>query len=126
LSRDAIRQSATPQIKGLFMDHLFAFAKGREQSLKYLPDPSEWPGIDRLWFCNVLHSTDAVHFKKFVDEAKSTLAAKRVFKDNSVVTVRPEFAEALQNCIGLSSKWLIREWSPDIFELVPPLLARRT
>jgi len=87
------------------MADLFAFAKMREQSLKFLPEPSEWPGIYRLWFCNVLHSTDAVHFKTFVNEAKSNLAAKRVIKENSVVTVRPKFAEALKHCIGLSSNY---------------------
>lgn len=42
----------------------------------------------------MLHSTDAAHFKAFVDEAKSTLAAKQVVKESSEVTVRPEFAEA--------------------------------
>jgi len=67
------------------MADLFAFAKVRSESLKYLPDVSEWPGIDRLWFCNILHTTDGEHFRKFVGEAKTNLAAKRVFKDNSVV-----------------------------------------
>jgi len=45
----------------------FAFAKDRKVSLKYLPDAREWPGIERQWFCNVLHTTDGQLFKKFVD-----------------------------------------------------------
>jgi hypothetical protein len=60
--------------------------------------------MDRKWLSDILNTVDRAKFEKMVKDAAKERKTRLEEKRNLVVEMRPEFAQAFQNCMNFSSK----------------------
>ena len=73
-------------------------------ALKHLPDECDWGGLNRKWVADILYTVERVKLEKIIKDAVKARKERLEEKHNLNVEMRPEFAQALQNCMSFSSK----------------------
>ena len=53
-----MKVAVVPQIDGLTVEALEAFASKKPLLLKYLPNQRDWNHIDKKWLCDVLFTKE--------------------------------------------------------------------
>jgi hypothetical protein len=81
------------------------FARERPNVLKHLPEERDWVHIDKVWLGDVLFTLETKDFQKFVEDAVRKRNQHVEQKQDLVVEMRPEFAEALKKCENFSCKF---------------------
>jgi len=79
-------------------------AKTPINTLRDLPDERDWEGLNRKWLADIIFTVDRVKFEKMIKDAVKARKERLEEKHNLNVEMRPEFAQALQNCMSFSSK----------------------
>jgi rubrerythrin len=95
--------AAVPQIEGLTVESMLEFAKTSVAALRHLPDERDWDGLNRKWVADFLYTIDRIKFEKVIKDAVKARKEHLEEKHNLNVEMRPEFAQALQNCMSFSS-----------------------
>ena len=83
---------------------MLGVAKTSINTLRHLPDERDWEGLNRKWLADIIFTVDRVKFEKMIKDAVKTPKEHLEEKHNLNVEMRPEFAQALQNCMSFSSK----------------------
>ena len=78
-------------------------AKSNPALLKYLPEEKDWVHIDKSWLCNVLYTIDTDNIEKMIKKAMQERRERLDKKEEQVIQIRPEFSQALQECVTFSS-----------------------
>lgn len=60
--------------------------------------------MDRQWICDLLYTLDKDGIQKMIDDALTARKNKLEKNRDLIIEMRPEFVQALQNCINFSSK----------------------
>jgi hypothetical protein len=71
--------------------------------LRYFPDERDWVHLDRKWICDMLYTLDTENFQSMIDQAQMNRLVKVEEHQHLGVSMRPEFAQALQHCFNFSS-----------------------
>ena len=95
--------AAVPQIEGLTVESMLELAKTYVAALKHLPDERDWDGLNRKWVADILYTIERAKFEKMIKDAVKARKERLEEKHNLNVEMRPEFAQALQNCMSFSS-----------------------
>ena len=95
--------AAVPQIEGLTVESMLELAKTSVAALRHLPDERDWDGLNRKWVADILYTIERAKFEKVIKDAVKARKECLEEKDNLNVKMRPEFAQALQNCMRFSS-----------------------
>ena len=95
--------AAVPQIEGLTVESMLEFAKTSAAALRHLPDERDWDGVNRKWVADILYTIEHAKFEKVINDAVKARKERLEEKHNLNVEMRPEFAQALQNCMSFSS-----------------------
>ena len=95
--------AAVPQIEGLTVDSMLELAKTSVAALMHLPDERDWDGLNRKWVGDILYTIERAKFEKVIKDAVKARKERFEEKQNLNVEMRPEFAQALQNCMSFSS-----------------------
>ena len=96
--------AALPQIEGLTVEDMLEFARTKQAVLRHLPDERDWDHIDRKWLSDVLYTVERAGFDRMIKDAIKERKERLEDKHNLNVSMRPEFVQALQNCMSFSSK----------------------
>ena len=86
------------------MEEMLGVAKTFINTLRHLPDERDWEGLNRKWLADIIFTVDRVKFEKMIKDAVKARKERLEEKHNLNVEMRPEFAQALQNCMSFSSK----------------------
>ena len=116
--------AAVLQIEGLTVEDMLDLGKTKPNVLKHLPDECEWDHMDRKWLADILFTVNKMSFERMVREGVKARKERLEDKNGLNVQMRPEFAQAFQNCMSFSSKITITlikifsgEWSsPSPYE----------
>ena len=95
--------AAVPQIEGLTVESMLELAKTSAAALRHLPDERDWDGLNRKWVADILYTVERAKFEKMIKDAVKARKERLEEKHNLNVEMRPEFAQALQNCMSFSS-----------------------
>ena len=95
--------AAVPQIEGLTVESMLELAKTSVAALRHLPDERDWDGLNRKWVADILYTIERAKFEKVIKDAVKARKERLEEKHNLNVEMRPEFAQALQNCMSFSS-----------------------
>jgi uncharacterized membrane protein len=71
--------------------------------LKHIPDERDWDSLNRKWLADILFTVEKVKFERMIKAAVIARKERIEEKHNLNVEMRPEFAQALQNCMSFSS-----------------------
>ena len=96
--------AAVPQIEGLTVEEMLELAKTSPNALKHLPDERDWDGLNRKWVADILFTVERAKFEKIIKDAVKARKERLEEKNNLLVEMRPEFAQAFQNCMNFSRK----------------------
>ena len=83
---------------------MLGVAKASINTLRHLIDERDWEGLNRKWLADIIFTVDRVKFEKMIKDAVKARKERLEEKHNLNVEMRPEFAQALQNCMSFSSK----------------------
>jgi hypothetical protein len=92
--------AAAPQIEGLTVEDMLTLAKTSGSALRHLPDERDWDGLNRKWVADILYTVEKAKFERAVKDAVKARRERLEDKHNLNVEMRPEFAQALQNCMS--------------------------
>ena len=95
--------AAVPQIEGLTVESMLELAKTFVAGLRHLPDERDWDGLNCKWMADILYTIERAKFEKVIKDAVKARKERLEEKHNLNVEMRPEFAQALQNCMSFSS-----------------------
>ena len=95
IKRDKVHVASVPQIEGLTIKDVLTFAKRNAQVLKHLPDERDWVHMDRKWICDIVYTLDKANFQAYITKAVRDRKDRLEEKRNLAVSMRPEFAAAL-------------------------------
>ena len=95
--------AAVPQIDGLTVESMLELAKTSAAALRHLPDERDWDGQNRKWVVDILYTIERAKFEKVIKDAVKARKERLEEKHNLNVEMRPEFAQALKNCMSYSS-----------------------
>ena len=98
--------SAVPLIEGLTAQDFLDFAKANAHLLAYLPDERDWVHLDKHWICDVLYTLETEKVQAMIDAAMKKRKEKVEHSRSLCIEMRPEFVEALDNCLSFSCKHL--------------------
>ncbi len=96
--------SAVPLIEGLTVVYFLEYAKSKTGMLKYLLDSRDWVHIDKKWVCDLLYTLDPNGIQQMINSAMETRKVKVELSRHLNISMRPEFAKALEDCLNFSSK----------------------
>jgi hypothetical protein len=96
--------AAVPQIEGLTVESMLELAKTSAAALRHLPDERDWDGLNRKWVADILYTVERAKFEKLIKDAVKARKERLEEKHNLLVEMRPEFAQAFQNCMSFSRK----------------------
>jgi hypothetical protein len=96
--------AAVPQNEGLTVESMVELAKISAAALRHLPDERDWDGLNRKWVADILYKVERAKFEKVIKDSVKKHKERLQEKHNLNVEMRPEFAQALQNCMSFSSK----------------------
>ena len=109
--------AAVPQIEGLTVEDMLELAKASQNALKHIPDERDWDGLNRKWLADILYTVEKAKFEKTIKDAVKARKDRLEDKNNMLVDMRPEFAQAFQNSMSFSRKFNLvtqfvfsREW----------------
>ena len=75
-----------------------------------LPDERDWLDVDRQCLCDILYSLKTDWFQNFINQAIQNRKSKLEKSRNLNVSIRPEFAQALQNTLNFSNKYVYKNY----------------
>ena len=104
LKRTEVKVAAVPQIEGLTVTDFLDYARKHQQLLNYLPDERDWVHIDKHWLCDVFYTLDSNGVESMIHTAEIIRKEHLEQSRNLLVDMKPEFADALQNCLNFSCK----------------------
>jgi len=104
IKRDKVIVAAVPHIEGLTVEDMLELAKRHPNTLKHLPDERDWDGLNRKWVADILFTVERAKFEKIIKDAVKARKERLEEKNNLLVEMRPEFAQAFQNCMNFSRK----------------------
>ena len=93
-----------PQIEGLTVEDMLELAKTSPNALKQLPDERDLDGLNCKWVADILFTVERAKFEKIIKDAVKARKERLEEKNNLLVEMRPEFAQAFQNCMNFSRK----------------------
>ena len=73
---------------------MLALAKTSQTALKHIPDERDWDGLNRKWLADFLFTVERVKFEKAIKDAVKARKERLEEKNNLVIEMRPEFAQA--------------------------------
>ena len=73
-------------------------------ALRHLPDERDWDGLNRKWVADILYTVERAKLEKLIKDAVKARKERLEEKNNLLVEMRPEFAQAFQNCMSFSRK----------------------
>jgi len=86
--------AAVPQIEGLTVEDMLELAKASPYALKHLPDERDWDGLNRKWLADILYTVERAKLEKIIKDAFNARKDRLEEKNNLLVEMRPEFAQA--------------------------------
>jgi hypothetical protein len=94
--------AAVPQIEGLSIEDMLDLAKTSANALKHLPDERDWDSLNRKWLADILYTVEKGKFERAIRDAVKARKERLEEKNNLLVEMRPEFAQAFQSCMNFS------------------------
>jgi hypothetical protein len=82
---------------------MLGVAKTSINSLRHPPYVTDWEGLNCKLLADILFIVGRVKFEKVIKDAVKARKERLEEKHNLNVEMRPEFAQALQNCMSFSS-----------------------
>jgi hypothetical protein len=73
---------------------MLSLAKTSQAALKHIPDERDWDGLNRKWLADILFTVDRVKFEKAIKDAVKARKERLEEKNDLVIEMRPEFAQA--------------------------------
>ena len=73
---------------------MLELAKTSPNALKHLPDERDWDGLNRKWLADILYTIERGTLEKIIKDAVNLRKERLEEKDNLLVEMRPEFAQA--------------------------------
>jgi hypothetical protein len=89
------------------VEDMLGVAKTSINTIRHLPDERGWEGLNRKWLADIIVNVDRVKFEKMIKDAVKTGKERLEEKHNLNVEMRPEFTQALQDCMSFSSKKIL-------------------
>jgi hypothetical protein len=83
------------------------YARTRPALLKHLPDERDWVHMDKSWICDLLYTLDSDGIQAMINAAMDERKLKLELSRHLNVHMKPEFAEALEQCKNFSSKYCL-------------------
>ena len=83
---------------------MLELVKMSPNALKHLPDERDWDGLNRKWVADILYTVERAKLEKLIKDAVKARKERLEEKNNLLVEMRPEFAQAFQNCMSFSRK----------------------
>ena len=96
--------AAVPQIEGLTVEDMLELAKTSPNSLKHLQAECDLDGLNCKWVADILFTVERAKFEKIIKDAVKARKDCLKAKNNLLAEMRPEFAQAFQNCMNFSRK----------------------
>ena len=94
---------------------MLAEAKNDPDLMNYLPDEQEIHLLPRQWLANVIYTKLGQRFKDWVDHHIKARHEKFASKNNLLIEMDPEIAEAFKKSTQISSKFV---FEPDCIMLL--------
>ena len=94
--------AAVPQIEGLTVEDMLELARTSPNTLRHLPDERDWDGLNRKWVADILYIVERAKLEKLIKDAVKARKERLEEKNNLLVQMRPEFAQAFQNYMSFS------------------------
>ena len=69
-------------------------AKTSQNTLRHIPDERNWDGLSRKWLADIIYTVEKVKFEKAIKDAVKARKDRLEVKNNMLVDMRPEFAQA--------------------------------
>lgn len=69
-------------------------AKTSQNTLRHIPDERDWDGLSRKWLADIVYTVEKVKFEKAIKDAVKARKDRLEVKNNMLVDMRPEFAQA--------------------------------
>ncbi len=66
--------------------------------MKYLPDERDWEHLDKHWVSDLMYSLDQEGMTAMIHDAMAKRKDKLEKSRDLLVSLRPEFAQALLSC----------------------------
>ena len=89
------------------MSDFLEYARKHPRLLEYLPDERDWVHLDKHWLCDVLYTLDEKGINDMIHTAEIIRKKHLEKSKNLLVDMKPEFADALKNCISFSCKYRV-------------------
>ncbi len=87
---------------------MLTLAKTSPAAIKHIPDERDWDGLNRKWLADVLYTIERAKFDRAIKDAVKARRDRLEEKNNLIVEMRPEFAQAFQSCMSFSCKFIIQ------------------
>ena len=97
--------AAVPQIEGLTVEDMLTLAKTSQNALHHIPDERDWEGLSRKWVADILYTVEKAKFEKIIKDAVKARKDRLELKNDMLVDMRPEFAQAFQNSMSFSCEF---------------------
>jgi hypothetical protein len=97
--------AAVPQIEGLTVEDMLTLAKTSQNALRHIPDERDWDGLSRKWVADILYTVEKAKFEKIIKDAVKARKDRLELKNDMLVDMRPEFAQAFQNSMSFSREF---------------------
>ena len=96
-----------PQYEGISVKGMLEMVKNYPAIMQYLPDEKEIHLLPRQWIANVIYTVVGKDFEDWVTRHIKARHEKYSSKNNLIISMDPEIAEALNNSAQISSKSVI-------------------
>ena len=83
-----------PQIGGLTVEDMLELTKTSPNAFNHLPDDRDWDCLNRKWVADILFTVERAKFEKIIKDAVKARKERLEEKNNLLVEMRPEFAQA--------------------------------
>ena len=95
-----------PQIEGLTVEDMLTLAKTSQNALRHIPDERDWDGLSCKWVADILYTVEKAKFEKIIKDAVKARKDRLELKNDMLVDMRPEFAQAFQNSMSFSREFV--------------------
>ena len=89
------------------MEDMLDLAKTSQNALRHIPDERDWDGLNRKWLADILYTVERAKFEKTIKDAVKARKDRLEDKNNMLVDMRPEFAQAFQNSMSFSRNFSV-------------------
>ena len=73
---------------------MLELAKTSPNALRHLPDERDWDCLNRKWVTDILYAVKRAKLEKLIKDAVKARKERLEEKNNLLVEMRPEFAQA--------------------------------